>query len=83
MAYKYKLVQEIKNLDSVLNNIIPTDLDTDLEQDEENRALGNTPMNDEERNMTPEEYKKYREKEREEQGKKNLAKEVLNKLKNR
>ena len=71
MAYKYKLVQEIKNLDSVLNNIIPIDLDTDLEQDEKNRALGNTLMTDEER------------KKREEQGRKNLAKEVLNKLKNR
>ena len=83
MAYKYKLVQEIKNLDSVLNNIQKTDLDANPQQNKINIDLGNTLMNDEERNMTPKEYKEYREKEREEQGKKNLAKEVLNKLKNR
>ena len=71
MAYKYKLVQEIKDLNPVLKNIEKTDLDTNPEQDKEHRAKGNT-------YMTPEERE-----ERKKQCKKNLAKEVLNKLKNR
>jgi hypothetical protein len=62
----------------------------DLEQEKINRNKDNTYMTPEERNMTPEERRKHREREdREEreklkkQGKANLAKEVLNKLKNR
>ena len=76
-------MNEIDNLNPVLNQIKPTDLDTDPEQEEYNRAKGNTPMTPEERNMTPEEYREYREKERKEQGRKNLAQEVLRRLKNR
>jgi hypothetical protein len=56
----------------------------DLKQKEINKAKGNTYMTDKERNMTPEEYREYREREKlEEQGRKNLAKEVLSRLKNR
>jgi hypothetical protein len=58
-------------------------LDRNKKQDKYNQTKGNTPMTDKERNMTPEEYREYREREKlEEQGKKNLTKEVLRRLKN-
>jgi len=59
-------------------------LDTNPKQDAENADLGNTYMTDKERNMTPEEYRKYRKREElEEQGKAKLTQEVLRRLKNR
>ncbi len=59
-------------------------LDYNEEQERSNRKLGNTPMNDKERKMTPEEYREYRKREKlEEQGRKNLTQEVLRRLKNR
>jgi hypothetical protein len=64
-------MNEIDNLNPVLNKIKPTDLDTDLEQEKINKTKGNT-------YMTPEEHE-----ERKKQGKKNLTKEVLRRLKNR
>lgn len=59
-------------------------LDRNKKQEKSNRKLGNTPMTDKERNMTPEKYREYREREKlEEQGRKNLTQEVLRRLKNR
>jgi len=86
MAYKYKLVQEISKDPFDIENIKQTDLDAkaNRKQDEKNRAKGNTYMTDKERNMTPEEYREYREREKlKEQGRKNLTQEVLRRLKNR
>ena len=58
-------------------------LDYNEKQEKSNRKLGNTPMTDKERNMTPEEYREYREREKlEEQGRKNLTQEVLRRLRN-
>lgn len=83
-------MNELDNLNPVLNKIKPEDLDTDPEQEKINTNKGNTYMTPEERNMTPEERRKHREREdREEreklkkQGKANLTQEVLRRLKNR
>jgi len=82
-------MNELDNLNPVLNKIKPEDLDTDPYQEKIN-SKGNTYMTPEERNMTPEERRKHREREdREEreklkkQGKANLTQEVLRRLKNR
>jgi hypothetical protein len=82
-------MNEINSLNPVLAKITP-DSDTDPEQEKINRNKGNNYMTPEERNMTPEERRKHREREdREEreklkkQGEANLTKEVLRRLRNR
>ena len=52
-------------------------LDYDEEQERSNRKLGNTPMNDKERKMTPEEYREYRKREKLEE----IKEMVMTKLK--
>jgi hypothetical protein len=51
--------------------------DRNTKQEKSNRKLGNTPMTDKERNMTPEEYREYREREKLEE----LKERVISKLK--
>ena len=52
-------------------------LDYNEKQERSNRELGNTPMNDKERKMTPEEYREYRKREKLEE----IKEMVMTKLK--